>query len=267
MENHPMKKYLAYWWHNICRGYRNSWNSLGIFGSLIGAIIGLCASLYFSDSLSENQKSVGIFVGMSVGLIAAFLLLGIIQAIFWIPYQEYNNLENAKLNLHSKLNDIENSKPVISVKNPNVGDKSFGNVVKKAISIEVFNISPNTKAEAVYPTVQWYSKGKKVAQNQGRWWFSTQDRAAMRTEETQTVDLVSNRMPHLFHFAIQEPGDKFFSTWYCDRDGKHYSDPLRDAKYIVKIHFGSNSGVDADYTYIVTNNNGNLSIKDVNNTH
>ena len=155
--------------------------------------------------------------------------------------------------------------PVIQAQNPIVEPKKFvGDVWQNGISIEIMNVSPGTLAEKVFPTISWYTMdGKLVTENHGRWWISNEDLKSMKTRERQVMDLPSNGMSFRLHFAIQAPGQQDFSAWWRDTDGTYKLYPLPEQKYKVKVHCQSNEGIEADFEYIVANDNGVLSIKEI----
>lgn len=157
-----------------------------------------------------------------------------------------------------------NSKLVINAVNPVIQEKGFSDgITRNTARIDLLNTAPGTIAEKTYPTVSWYTMdGKLVTENHGRWWISNDDLKVTKNHDQLLRDLLSNGMSYGFHFAIQEPGEPHFYAWYRDADGKYGRFFLTEKKYKVKIRFSSNNGVDANFVYIITNDNGELSIKE-----
>jgi len=257
------QEFYPLWWDEI-----KSWFGWTDFlSTFIKSGIQVIAVLiiFLAGGSAEN-----FFETAAIQFVTYFLIFLFIEVILLITYHRaskklFESLEGNVGNLESKLIDIENSKPVIRAKNPVVAEKGFhGGIKKSAVSITVSNISPNSVAEKVYPTVTWLTpRGRKVTENQGRWWISNEDKVKLKTVEMQTVDLYSNGMTNDLHFAIQEPDENHFYAWSREKDGSEKFTPLHDEKYKVRIHFQSSNNAVADFEYVVKNNNGKLSVREV----
>jgi hypothetical protein len=252
------KAVFSYWAKLFLEAAKSMWRELGIFGLLFGLLFsGIYAFVIGQQTFSLE------------GILTFAKVLIVLIAIAWVIFvlvvaaTQDKNKEDKINDLGSQLKAIESSKPVIHARNSGVNQKFFAKVWNDAISIDVLNISPGTTAEKVLPTVKWFTmRGKLITENCGRWWMSTEDVAVTKTAERLVMDLLSNGMVYPFHFAIQPPNDQHFYAWYREADGKDGRYALQDKRYKVKIQFQSNNNAVADYVYVVTNDNGKLSIRE-----
>ena len=245
---------LWFGWTDLLSAFIKS--GIQVLAVLIVLMLGGSAESFFETAAVQLVVYIIVFIFLEVILLVTYHRAG---------KKLYENQARIIDDQESKLSDVENSKPVIRAKNPVVAEKGFqGGIKKDAISISVWNISPNSVAEKVYATVTWFnSHGKKVTENHGRWWISTEDQAKLRSSEMQTVDLHSNGMANDLHFAIEAPGEKPFHAWHRENDGSEKFTGLDERKYRVKIHLQSSNSAVADYDYRVKNENGKLSIKEI----
>ncbi len=231
---------------------------LGIWGLLFGLAIPAIYALVVGEQ-TFNLKGILIFAKVFIVLIGIAWVFFVLK----VAATQDKNKEDQINDLTSQLKAIENSKPVIQIRNSGVNPKFVDRVWNQAVSIDVRNISPGTTVEKVFPTVTWFTmRGKFVTENHGRWWISSEDMAITKTADRQVMDLLSNGIAYVFHFAIQPPNETDFYAWCREANGSDGRYPLHDKKYKLKIHFQSNNAVEADYAYIVTNENGKLSIKE-----
>jgi hypothetical protein len=253
------KVILAYWINVIVKAAKAMWDNLGIWGLLFG----LAVSGFYTIVIGEQTfslKGISIFIVVLVALMVAA----------WVPFilkvaaVQDQNKERAINDLSAKLKNVEGSKPVIYASNSSVQPKFVNQVWNNAISVDVLNTSPGTTAEKVLPTVTWYTlRGKLVTENHGRWWISNLDMTVTKTADRQVMDLLSNGRVYLFHFAIRPPEEKLFYAWCREDNGSDGRFPLPDKKYRVKIQFKSNNAAEANFFYVVTNDDENLSIEEI----
>ena len=252
------KAVFTYWARLLLEAAKTMWRELGILGLLFGLVISGIYALVVGEQ-TFSLEGILIFAKVFIVLIGIAWLIFVLK----VAATQDNNKEDKINDLSFELKAIENSKPVIQARNSGVSPKFVNQVWNNAISIDVLNISPGTTAEKVLPTVRWFTmRGKFVTENHGRWWISTEDMAVTKTADRQVMDLLSNGKTYLFHFAIQPPNEQHFYSWCREGNGSDGRYPLHDKKYKVKIHFQSNNNAEADYVYIVTNENGKLSIKE-----
>jgi hypothetical protein len=254
----------SYYWMLVSRAFLRVWKKFGAWGTFLGLIISAGVAVFKKRPKTLSDLS-GNEVIMTAEIFLAIVLFALLVYILREPIIIYNEQENAIDDLESKLKDVENSRPVIVARNPMVKVKGFvNNEAREAISIDVLNIASGTTAEKVFPTVTWFTmRGKFVTENPGRWWMSTEDALVTKTADRQLMDLLSNGKAYLFHFAIQSDEKQKFFAWYRESNGTDKRFDLLEKKYKVKIHFQSNNNAEADFAYIITNNDGKLFIKEI----